>query len=105
MKKDFIEKAARLLRGEHLSDEHLSKYKQHSLNKSKYRRLKYNVTENNQQWEIDLADNKDLASQNRQFRYWLVCIDVYSRFCWVELLKKKTSKNVANEFEKILKGK
>ena len=32
-----------------------------------------------------------------------MCIDVYSRYIWVELLKKKTAKNVAVKFENIIK--
>ena len=100
---DFIEKAARLLKGETITKEELSKYKQHKLSKKKYRRLHINVDDKNVQWEIDLAENKDLSRYNNQFRYWLVCIDVYSRYVWVELLKKKTSKNTANKFENILK--
>ena len=100
---DFIEKAARLLKGETITKEELSKYKQHRLSKKKYRRLAINVYDKNVQWEIDLAENKDLSRYNNQFRYWLVCIDVYSRYVWVELLKKKSSKNTANKFENILK--
>ena len=100
---DLIEKAARLLKGESITDEELSKYKQHKLSRKKYRRLQINVFDKNEQWEIDLAENKDLSSYNNQFRYWLVCIDVYSRYIWVELLKKKSSKNTANKFENILK--
>ena len=58
----------------------------------------------NDQWKIDLAENKDLAGYNNQFLYWLVCIGVYSRVCWIELLKKKkSSKNVVNKFDKILR--
>ena len=57
----------------------------------------------NEQGEIDLAENKDLSNYNNQFRYWLVYTDVYSRYIWVELLKKKSSKNTANKFENILK--
>ena len=57
----------------------------------------------NEQWEIDLAETKDLSNYNNQFRYWLVCIDVYSRYIWVELLKKKSSKKTVNKFENILK--
>ena len=100
---EFIEKAARLLKGETITDDELSKYKQHKLSRKKYRRLKIAIYNKNEQWEIDLAENKDLSRYNNQFRYWLVCIDVYSRYVWEELLKKKSSKNVANKFENILK--
>ena len=33
----------------------------------------------------------------------MVCIDVYSQYIWVELLKKKSSKNTANKFENVIK--
>ena len=100
---ELIKKAARLLKGETISENELLAYKQHKLSKKKYRRLQINVFEKNEQWEIDLAENKDLSRFNNQFRYWLVCIDVYSRYIWVELLKKKTAKNVAVKFENIIK--
>lgn len=102
---EFIEKAARLLKGENLSKEEQSKYHQHSLNRKKYKRLSVHVNNVDDQWEIDLAEIKALSKFNNQFRYWLVCIDVYSRYCWVELLKKKSAKNTAVKFEKILKKK
>ena len=86
--KELIEKAARLLKGETITETELSGYKQHKLSRKKYRRLQINVSDKNEQWEIDLAENKDLSNYNNQFRYWLVCIDVYSRYIWVELLKK-----------------
>ena len=100
---ELIKKAARLLKGETISENELLAYKQHKLSKKKCRRLQINVFEKNEQWEIDLAENKDLSRFNNQFRYWLVCIDVYSRYIWVELLKKKTAKNVAVKFENIIK--
>ena len=89
---DFIEKAARLLKVETLNEEELSRYKQHKLNKKKYRRLNVHVDNKNEQWDIDLAENKDLSRFNNQYRFWLVCIDVYSRYVWVELLKKNQVK-------------
>ena len=73
-------------------DEELSRYKQHKLNKKKYRRLNVHVDNKNEQWDIDLAENKDLSRFNNQYRFWLVCIDVYSRYVWVELLKKNQVK-------------
>ena len=92
-----------MLKGETITENELSNYKQHKLSRKKYRRLQINVYDKNEQWEIDLAENKDLSHYNNQFRYWLVCIDVYSRYIWVELLKKKLSKNTASKFENILK--
>ena len=89
---DLIKKAARLLKGETINKNELLAYKQHKLSKKKYRRLQINVFEKNEQWEIDLAENKDLSRFNNQFRYWLVCSDVYSRYVWVELLKKNSKK-------------
>ena len=38
-----------------------------------------------------------------EYRYWLVCIDIYSRYVFVKMLKNKTSKNVGEKFEQILK--
>ena len=40
---DFIEKAARLLKGETLNEEELTRYKQHKLNKKIYGRLNIHV--------------------------------------------------------------
>ena len=68
---DFIEKTARLLKGETITENELSNYKQHKLSRKKYRRLQINVYDKNEQWEIDLAENKDLSRYNNQFRYWL----------------------------------
>ena len=45
----------------------------------------------------------DLARYNYGYRYWLVCIDIYSRYVFVKMLKNKTSKNVCEKFEQILK--
>lgn len=44
----------------------------------------------------------ELARFNNQYRYILVCVDIYSRFAFVKLLKKKTSENVGKKFESIL---
>ena len=42
---DLIKKAARLLKGETISENELLAYKQHKLSKKKYRRLQINVFE------------------------------------------------------------
>ena len=68
----------------------------------KYRRLNINIYERNAQWSIDLADLNNLSRFNNQYRYLLVCVDVYSRYAFVRPLKTKTARNVANKFEDIL---
>ena len=99
---DLVKKASRLLKGETLSKGALDKYRLHDRAKKKYRRLTVNVSNVNDQWEIDLAEMNDLARYNDQFRYWLVVIDVYSRYCWLKLVKNKTSKNVSSKFFDVL---
>ena len=51
---------------------------------------------------MDLADLNDLSGFNNQYRYLLVCVDVYSRYAFVKPLKTKSARNVANKFEQIL---
>lgn len=50
---------------------------------------------------MDLGVLNDLSKYNKQFRHLLVCIDVYSHFAFVKLLKKK-SKNAKKKFESIM---
>ena len=100
---DLIKKAARLLKGETLTKEEKESYKLHERVKKKYERLRISVGKKNDQWAIDLAEMNDLARYNYGYRYWLVCIDIYSRYVFVKMLKNKTSKNVGEKFEQILK--
>ena len=41
----------------------------------------------------------DLARFNYGFKYWLVCIDIYSRYVFLQLLKNKKSEYVSRKFE------
>jgi IS30 family transposase len=63
--------------------------------------LKIYVTKHNEQWSIDLADLNELSSYNNQYRYILVCVDLYTRYAFVKLLKNKNAYNVCNKFEQI----
>lgn len=46
----------------------------------------------------------DLARYNYGYRYWLVCVDVYSRYVFVILLKNKRTNNAGKKFEEIIKS-
>src|SRR5436190_5715557 len=55
-------------------------------------------------WQSDLIDIQPLARQNSGFRYMLVAIDTFSRYAWVEPLKRKTGLEVVCGFKQILKS-
>ena len=57
-----------------------------------------------QQWVADLVEVQTLAKQNKGFRYILVVIDAFSKYAWAQPTKKKTGKDVAEAFVKILKS-
>jgi hypothetical protein len=99
---ELIKKALRLLKGEQLNKEQTEAYTLHSRKFHKYKRLKIHVNNRNAQWSIDLADLNKLSCYNNQYCYMLVCVDVYSHYAFVKLLKTKSATNVAKKFEEIL---
>ena len=54
------------------------------------------------QWQADLADMQRLSRINKGYKYLLTCIDVFSKFAWVEPVKNKTGPEVTRAFERIL---
>ena len=75
-----------------------------------HKTVRYNFPSNpivagkiDQQWESDLMFLPDLAQFNEGFKIALVCVDVVSRFAWVEPLKTKHGKATTIAMTKILK--
>ena len=56
------------------------------------------------QWQADLADVSQLASKNHGIKYLLTCIDIFSKYAWVEPLTSKTGKALVASFECIFKS-
>lgn len=56
----------------------------------------------NQTWEVDLMVMDSLYRWNAPYRYVLVCIDVFDKFCWAELMERKTAVAAAQAFSNIL---
>ena len=52
---------------------------------------------------MDIFDLSRYADKNDNYRYILVCIDVFSRRAYVEKLKDKTPEEVSRAFDEILK--
>jgi hypothetical protein len=56
----------------------------------------------NSLWAIDLIDMLYLSKSNYEYRYIINVVDVFSRKIWLEKIKYKTSKQIAESFRKIL---
>ncbi|CAB3982336.1 uncharacterized transposon-derived [Paramuricea clavata] len=98
----LIKKAARLLKGEHLTTEQHDAYRLHAQRRIHFKRLKIHIDNRNEQWSIDLADLKSLLGYNDQYRYLLVCVDIATRYAFVRPLKNKSANNVRKKFEQII---
>jgi hypothetical protein len=51
---------------------------------------------------MDLLDMCSYIGTNNGFIWILVCIDVFSKFVWIELLKTKAANPVAGAFREII---
>ena len=50
----------------------------------------------------DLLEYSDLSKSNKNYRYLLVCQDMFSRYVYTEFLKNKKGESVAKKLKKIL---
>ena len=55
-----------------------------------YTRFKDNI------WAADLAEMGSLSSENKNVKYLICVIDVFTKYAWVKLLKDKKDKTVLN---------
>ena len=53
-------------------------------------------------WGADLADMQLLSRYNREYRFLLCVIDIYSKNAWVIPLKDKKGISIVNAFQKII---
>jgi transposase InsO family protein len=53
-------------------------------------------------WQVDLMDVSAEAHNNRGVNYLLCCVDIWTRYAWVRLLKNKTNKSCTDAFADIL---
>ena len=53
-------------------------------------------------WGGDLADMQLIHKFNKEFRFLLCVIDIYSKFAWFFRSKDKKSITITNDFQKIL---
>lgn len=68
----------------------------------RFPRLRYDVSNIFDLWELDLMQLTSIKEHNDGYNYLLVAIDVLSKFAFVEPLREKTASSVAAAFKKIL---
>ena len=56
-----------------------------------------------EQWVADLVEVQTLSTHNKGVRYLLTVVDVFSKYAWVRMLKKKTGEEIEKAFVDILK--
>ena len=53
------------------------------------------------QHQIDLVDMQEYARENKGYKYILVIIDCFSRYCWLKGLKDKKATTLRDTFERL----
>ena len=59
------------------------------------------VHDMDEQWQMDLVDLTKISKYNSGFKYLLTCIDVLSKYAWVQPLKTKTGKELVPAMRKM----
>jgi transposase InsO family protein len=77
-------------------------YSLHKPIKRIFKRNRVIVGNINQQWDADIADMGLLKKANKNYRYFLLAIDVFSKFARTEPLKTKSAVEVTKAFKKML---
>lgn len=83
----------------------LNKQETYTTHKISFRKFKRNpiiVSKIDQEWQIDLMDVSKLSKYNNKYNFILVCIDVLSKYLWLEPIKNKNSQSVYKAFKSIL---
>lgn len=53
------------------------------------------------QWDCDLMDMGNVSQENDGYKFGLIMIDIFSRFLWIEPLKRKTGSEVAEAMKQV----
>lgn len=76
-------------------------YNLHRPVRHRFIRRTYNVQNMDDLWEADLMDLRSLKTYNDGYSYVLTIIDAVSKYSWLEPIKEKSSKNVAEAFSRV----
>ena len=73
----------------------------HSTPKSKFHTEAIIMDYMDMQWDADILQLSDLSKYNNGYKYLLVCIDLFSRYLWVKVMKTKTAAETAKSCKEI----
>ena len=54
-------------------------------------------------WGADLAGMRSVSKYNKEIKYLLCAIDLFSKYAWIIPIKDKKGVSIADAFQKILK--
>jgi hypothetical protein len=81
-----------------------SSYYQLSFGRRKMASKAYLLNSCHEIWVYDLIDLNYISNHNNGYRYIFSCMDLFSKFCWLEPLKNKTSDEVLKAFKNIIES-
>ena len=90
-------KAEKLLSGERV-------YTLHKQVRKRFNTRPYKTGGLDHNWQADLVEMIPYASTNKNYRYILTVIDLFSRYGWAKPLKNKTGQDVKRAFEEIFES-
>ncbi len=79
-------------------------YTLHKPARRKFKRNKVVVFGMNSQWQADLVDLSALKKWNKNYKYLLTCIDVFSKYAYVVPIKSKSGDALLRAFQQITKS-
>lgn len=79
-------------------------YTLHKQVRRRFQRNKVLVTTIDEQFQADLVDLSNISEFNDGYKFLLVVIDVFSRFCWIRPLKNKSSASIIKAFTSIFES-
>lgn len=77
-------------------------YSLHKPRRINFARNHYEVTNINDQWQMDLADLASLSEENDNYKYVLLTIDSFSKYIHLRPLKTKKASEVLDAFKSIV---
>ena len=70
-------------------------YTLHKPVRQKFKRRRYVTSGMNRQWQADLVEMGHFAKENKNYKYMLTVIDIFSRYAYARPLKNKSGQEVA----------